>query len=76
MFEQASVIRDNYFKGIASYLLAFVSDWMTPGEANPDRKKKGHEKTIKYSEDAIRYLQLVAQDVFIAETYLFYAEGY
>ncbi len=76
MLEQASIIGDNYFKGIASYLLAFVSDWMVPGEANPDRKKKKHEEILKYSEDAIRNLQLVNQDAAIAETYLFYAESY
>jgi KaiC/GvpD/RAD55 family RecA-like ATPase len=76
MLEQASIIGDNYFKGIAGYLLAFVSDWMIPGESNPDRKRKRHEEVLGYSEDAIRNLQLVNQDVGIAETYLFYVESY
>ena len=74
MQEQASAIRDNYFEGIAGYLLAFVSDWMIPREANPDNKKKRHEEIIKYAEEAIQHLQLVKQDMAIAETYLFYAE--
>jgi hypothetical protein len=76
MLEQASAIRDNYLKGIADYLIAFVLDWMTPGEANPDKKKKMHEEIIKYAKDAIEYLKLVNQDTDIAETYLFYAETY
>ena len=76
MLEQASVIRDNYFKGIAGYLLVFVSDWMIPREANPDKKKNRNEEILKYAEEAIQHLQLVNQDAAIAETYLFYAESY
>jgi KaiC/GvpD/RAD55 family RecA-like ATPase len=76
MLEQASVIRDNYFEGIAGYLLAFVLNWMIPGEANPDKKKNSHEEILKYAEEAIQHLQLVNQDTHIAETYLFYAESY
>ena len=76
MLKQASVIGDNYFKGIANYLLAFVFDWMVPKEANPNKKKKRHEEILKYAQDAIHHLQLVNQDVTIAETYLFYVESY
>ncbi len=76
MLEQASLIRDNYFMGIAGYLLAFVSDWMIPTEANPDKKRNRHEDILKYAEDAIRHLELVNQDTAIAETYLFYTESY
>jgi len=76
MLEQASAIRDNYYKGIAGYLLAFVLNWMIPGEANPDKKKNSHEEILKYAGEAIQHLQLVNQDTAIAETYLFYVESY
>jgi KaiC/GvpD/RAD55 family RecA-like ATPase/tetratricopeptide (TPR) repeat protein len=76
MLEQGMTVRDNYLKGVASYVLAFVTNWMTLREADPDKKKEGYEKIIKYSENAIRYLQLVSQNFFIAGTYLFYAESY
>jgi KaiC/GvpD/RAD55 family RecA-like ATPase len=76
MLQHAFMIRDNYFKGIAFYLLAHVADWMVPGEANPDRKKQTYEEIIRYSEEAIRNLQLVCRDSDIAETYLFYAQSY
>ena len=76
MLEQASLIRDNFFMGMAGYLLAFVSDWMIPKEANPDKKKNGHEEILKIAKEAIRHLELVNQDTAIAETYLFYTESY
>ncbi|HVP17121.1 MAG TPA: ATPase domain-containing protein [candidate division Zixibacteria bacterium] len=76
MLEQGTIAKDNYLRGIASYLLAFVTDMMTLREADPDKQKKGHKKTIQYSEEAIHYLALVSQDYFIAEAYLLYAEGY
>jgi len=76
MLEQGMILRDNYLKGVSSYVLAFATDWMNVGEGDPDKKKEGYEKIIKYAEDAIRFLQIVSQDFFTAETYLFYAESY
>lgn len=76
MLRQGTIVRDNYLKGVALYVLAFVSNWMTLREADPDRKKKGHEKIIEHAKEAVRHLQLVSQDIFIAETYLFYAESH
>jgi hypothetical protein len=76
MLEQASVVKDNYLRGVAYYVLAFVTDWMMLSESDPDKRKEGRKKIIKYAEDAMRYLQLVSQDFFIAETCLFYAESY
>lgn len=76
MLRQGTIVRDNYLKGVASYVLAFVTDWMIPREEDPDKRKEAHEKIIKLAEDAIRYLQLVSQDFFIAETCLSYAESY
>jgi len=76
MLEQATIAKDNYLKGVASYVLSFVTDWMALSEADPEKRKESHKKIIKYAEDAIRYLQLVSQDFFIAETCLFYAESY
>jgi len=76
MLKQGTVVKDNYLKGIASYVLTFVTNWMTLREADPDKKKEGYEKIIKNAQDGIRDLQLVNQDFFIAETYLFFAESY
>jgi len=76
MLEQGKVLRDNYVKGVSSYVLAFATDWMTLREEDPDRKKEGYGKIFQYAENAISYLQQISQDFFIAETYLFYAENY
>ncbi len=76
MLKQGTITRDNYLKGVASYILAFATNWMILREEDPDKRKEGHQKIIKYAEDAIRYLQLVSQDFFIAGTYLFYVETY
>lgn len=74
--EHGTYVKDNYLKGVAFYLLAFVTDWMMVREADPDRKKEGSRKIISYSEDAIRCLETVDQHLFIAETCMFYAECY
>lgn len=76
MLEQASIVQDNYLRGIAFYLLAHVTDWEVLGEGNPDKRKQKHEEIIKYAEDGIRYLELVFQNSFIADTYLFPAQTY
>ncbi len=76
MLKHGETVGDNYLQGVASYVLAFVTNWMTLREADPDRQKEGHRNIIKYAEEATAYLQLVSQDFFIAETYLFYAESY
>jgi len=76
MLKQAISIRDNFLKGVAYYLLAFVTDWKTVREADPDKKKEGHRKIIEFSEYGIHCLQLVSQDFYLAQTYLFYAESY
>ena len=76
MLRQGTNVRDNYLKGVACYLLTFVTNWIEKKEADPDRSKERNEQIIKYAEDAIRYLKLVSQDYFIAQTSLFYAESY
>jgi hypothetical protein len=76
MLKQGTSIRDNYLKGVAYYLLAFVTDWRTVREGDPDKKKEGHRKIIEFSELGIRCLQLVSQDFYIAQTYALYAESY
>jgi KaiC/GvpD/RAD55 family RecA-like ATPase len=75
MLRHASAIKDNYFKGIACYLLAMIIDGIVPSEENPDEKRQRCEEIIRYCEDAIRYLQPVCQYSDIAETYLFYAQS-
>jgi hypothetical protein len=74
--EHGTHVRDNYLKGVALYLLTFVTDWMMVREADPDRKREDALKIVSYSEDAILCLEAVAQHFFIAETCMFYAEGY
>jgi hypothetical protein len=76
MLKQGAEIRDNYLKGVAYYLLALVTDSRTVREGDPDKKKEGYRKIIEFSEHAIRCLELVSQDFYIAQTYLFYAESY
>ncbi len=76
MWEVSSTINDNYFKGIASYLLAFVTDLMIPGEANPTKKKRLYEDVIRFSENSIKSLLPLGQDGAIAEVYLVYPQSY
>lgn len=76
MLQQGSILRDNYVKGIASHLLAFVTDWMVPREPTRDKKREKLEAIVKFAEEAVQYLKLVRQDSMIAETYQFYAESY
>jgi hypothetical protein len=75
VMEQGMIAKDNYLKGVASYLLALTTNWIVLKEEDPDRKKVGYEEIIRYAEDAIHYLQPVSQDLLIAETYLYYAES-
>ncbi|MGD0405951.1 MAG: hypothetical protein ABSB10_04795 [Candidatus Bathyarchaeia archaeon] len=76
MLEHASIVRDNYFKGIASYMIADVTDMKVPSEANPNKRKQLYDEIIKYSEDGVRFLNLVCHDSLIAETYLLPAQTY
>jgi KaiC/GvpD/RAD55 family RecA-like ATPase/tetratricopeptide (TPR) repeat protein len=76
MLEEGTTVRDNYLQGVAYYVLAFVTNWMMVREEDPDKKKRENEEIIKYAENAISHLGPVCQDLFIAETYLFYSESY
>jgi uncharacterized repeat protein (TIGR01451 family) len=76
MLALASKTRDNYFLGMSSYLLAMVIDWKVAGEENPDKRKEQCDEIIKYTEDGIRFLDLVFRDTFIAECFLFAMQTY
>jgi len=76
MLQQGSIVRDNYLKGVALYLLAQAMDSKIVEEADPSKKREGYEKIIEYSQDSIGYLQLVSKDAAIADTYMFYTESY
>ena len=76
MLRQGTILKDNYLKGVSSYVLAFATDIINMVEEDPDKRKEGYEKVIQYSKDAINYLQPVSQDFFIAETFHFYIESY
>jgi len=75
MLEQGTIVKDNFLIGVAQYVITFITNWMMTREPDVSRQKEGHRQIIKSSQDAIRHLQLVSQDYFIAETYLFYAES-
>jgi uncharacterized repeat protein (TIGR01451 family) len=74
MLEQASIVQDNYLRGVALYLLADVTDMRVPGEADPDKRKQQYEEIVKYSEESIRYFNLVFQDSFLADVCLLLAQ--
>jgi len=76
MLRQAMRAKDNYLKGVASYVLVLITNWIIVKEGDPDKRKEGHQKIIKYAEDAIGYLQSVSQDFFMAQTYSYCAETY
>lgn len=76
MLQQGSLLKDNYVKGVASYLLASVSDWMFPRESTRKEKKARCETTIDFAKHGVAYLELVCQDYIIAETCQLYAESY
>jgi len=75
MLEQGTIVRDHYLKGVAFYLLAFVTDWMMLRETDPDMQREGYRNIIRYAEEAAKCLQPLGQDFYIAETFLFYAES-
>ena len=76
MLEQASIVQDNYLGGVASYLLADVTDMKILGEADPDKRKQQYEEIIRYSEEGLRFFNLVFQDSFLADTCLLLAQTY
>jgi uncharacterized repeat protein (TIGR01451 family) len=76
MLQQGVKVYDNYIKGIAYYLIVHIVDWMAAKESNTNKKKEYYAKIIRYSQDAAASLQLVSQDYYIAETYMFYTESY
>jgi len=76
MLKQGTIVRDNYLKGVASYLIAFVNNWIALREEDPNKKRKRREEIVKHSESAIRYLEPIIQDFYLALTYQFYTENY
>jgi len=76
MLDQGKIVKDNYIKGVASYLLALVTNWIALREQDPARKKNEYEEIISYAEDAIHYLQSVSQDLLTAQAYGYYSESY
>jgi predicted amidohydrolase/tetratricopeptide (TPR) repeat protein len=76
MLEQGSIARDNYLKGVACYLLTFITDWMKSRESIASKKKERCEEIIRYAREAIHYLTLVSQDFMMAETHQLYVESY
>jgi len=76
MLKKASIIRDNYFEGVACYLVTYIEDWTAIKEEDIEKRRQLYNEIIEYSEAAIRHFQLVQQGTDIAEAYLFYTESY
>ncbi len=76
MRQQGLILKDNYIKGIASYLIAFASDWMIPRETDPDQKRARYDEIIQIAQEGIRYFQLIGHHLFIAETSEYYVQSY
>jgi hypothetical protein len=74
MVEQASIVQDNYLRGLGSYLLADVSEMRVRGEADEDKRRQQYEEIVRCSEDAVRYFSLVLHDSFLAEACLLIAQ--
>ena len=68
MLQHGITIQDNYVMGVACYQLASIANWMMTVEEDPDKKREGCSKAIRYAEDAIRYLQIIGNDYFVALT--------
>ncbi len=76
MFEQGTIVHDNYLKGVSSYLLALATDDLVPIESNPDEKKKLCEKIIEYAEQGIKCLQKVNRDEYLSDIYMVYTQSF
>jgi KaiC/GvpD/RAD55 family RecA-like ATPase len=76
MRQQGLILKDNYIKGIASYLIAFASDWMIPRETDPDQQRARYDEIIQTAQEGIRYFQLIGHHLFIAETSDYYVQSY
>ncbi|MFB0514776.1 MAG: tol-pal system YbgF family protein, partial [Candidatus Bathyarchaeia archaeon] len=68
MLQQGTTIKDNYLMGVACYRLASTIYWMMPLEEDPDKKREGYSKAIRYAKVAIRHLCIIANDYFVALT--------
>jgi KaiC/GvpD/RAD55 family RecA-like ATPase len=75
MFEQGTIVNDNFIKGVSRYLLALATDDLVPIESNPDEKKKHCEDIIKYAEDGIKHLQIINHDDYVSDTYMVYTQS-
>ena len=76
MLKQASIVRDNYLKGIAYHHLAYALYADVQGEADPDVKKQKFIDIIEYSKSAERCFRLMHRDSENATTHLFHSESY
>lgn len=76
MLKKTSIIRDNYFRGVACYLITYIEYWMAIKEEDIEKRRQLYNETIEYSKAAIKHFQLVQQGTDIAEAYLFYTESY
>jgi KaiC/GvpD/RAD55 family RecA-like ATPase len=69
MLQQATIVGDNYLIGNAYSMLASASFATISLETDPERKRQRYEEIIKNSENSIKHLELVFQDLDIADIY-------
>lgn len=75
MNEQAQLAKDSYLVGVSYYILAQVSDWMAIKEPDINKKKEWFNDVIKNASDAVRHLEPISQDFFVAQARHFSAES-
>ena len=76
MWRQASLVKDNYLKGIARSLLAHINYAKDALEADQEKRKQIKKEMIRYAKEAIRYSKLFNEFLYLFATYMCYVEGY
>ncbi|HVO85927.1 MAG TPA: ATPase domain-containing protein [Candidatus Eisenbacteria bacterium] len=75
MNEHAHLAKDCYLIGVSCYVLSQVINWIAIRETNSDKKKEWFNEVIGYAQEAVRHLQPMSQDFFIAQVRHFNAES-
>ncbi len=74
--QSAKKIRDNFGLGWTFAGLSVIANWMAITEEDPDKKREGHERTMRCAEDATRHLLIVCRYDFLVRSYSEYVESH
>ena len=76
--QQAKKTKDSYLIGYAlCYGLAHGILWiMGTAEEDPDKKREGYERVIRYAEDAVNHLLKVCRYDYLVDVHSIYSESY